>query len=561
MSLSFVDPVFLREGGASAFGKQIQRLMGLIGFGDVVDIDGPGDRGGDVIGRLQGIDWVVQCKWHKRASKSTDEDAVNEVHNAMQYYGADRGVAVTNTAFTRQAKDRAAALRRFGVTIDLWDGQTLQLLYRRVPARIKPFTLHPYQEKAVIKAWTALLDDEQALVYLATGLGKTVVAGRLVTQLIERKPHAKILVVAHTGDLVEQLERAMWRDIPKNVPTRVVSGEFKPDDLSGITFAVLPTATSYVRSGFVPDAVIVDEAHHVGESGDYAEILSRLDKVPRLGVTATPWRGDQYDIENIFGPAVVKVSISEGMRLGYLAAVHYRLFDDNVDWDFVRANSAHGYSIKDLNKRLFIPERDEAIRDRLLQVWQNTPSPRGIVFCQTIPHAEKMAEYLRGVPGWEKTRAIHGQMGKMERRDALLRFRNGEIPILTSVDLLNEGVDVPDVNILAFARVTHSRRIFVQQLGRGLRLREGKEAVEVLDFVSDIRRLAELYDLREQIREDEVEQVSVPRNQIEFTDSNVESLLQQWIKDVGDLAGSDDSVRLRLPTDYDADFPAADGGY
>jgi superfamily II DNA or RNA helicase len=137
-----------------------------------------------------------------------------------------------------------------------------------------------------------------------------------------------------------------------------------------------------------------------------------------------------------------------------------------------------------------------------------------------------MSAVLGRVPGWENTASLHGELKARERRERLLKFRSGDIPILTSVDILNEGVDIPDVNILCFVRVTHSRRIFVQQLGRGLRLRKGKTYVEVLDFVSDIRRLAELHDLREQVSE---------------------GLLEQWIADVGDLGGADESVRLEFP--------------
>jgi superfamily II DNA or RNA helicase len=223
------------------------------------------------------------------------------------------------------------------------------------------------------------------------------------------------------------------------------------------------------------------------------------------------------------------------------------VFADNIDWDFVRGASEHGYTIKDLNKRLFIPERDDAVKARLEKVWDQTTNPRAIIFCQTIEHAERMRDLIALRPGWERAATLHANLKSRDRRERLLRFRSGEVPILAAVDILNEGVDVPDVNILCFARVTHSRRIFVQQLGRGLRLRKGKTHVEVLDFVSDIRRLAEVYDMREQVSEDEIELVSVGRNQFVFEDLHVRDLVEQWMADVGDLGGADDSVRLEFP--------------
>lgn len=546
MSDGFLDPPLLEAGGPHNFTRQIQRLLPLLGFDDVVNIDGAEDMGGDVIGRLKGADWVFQAKW-KMKGGTVSESAVDEVVNAMRAYGIDRGVVVTNGQFTRGARERVATMMRANVQVSLWDINQLATLFAAAATMAKQFTLHEYQQRAVSSVWAGLEDERRALVYLATGLGKTVVAGRVVTKFLKRSPQARVLVIAHTSDLVEQLERSMWRDIPKNVPTRMVSGQSKPDDLPGVTFAVLPTAADYVSKGFKPDLLIVDEAHHVGETGHYAEIFRRLPDVPRLGVTATPWRGDQFDIESVFGEPVVTVPISEGMRLGYLAGVHYRLFSDNIDWDFVHDASEHDYSIKDLNKRLFIPERDEAIRDHLLGVWDQVVNPRAIVFCQTIPHAEAMAEMLSRVPGWGSTQAVHGGLKKRERRARILDFRAGTSPILTSVDLLNEGVDVPDVNILVFARVTHSRRIFVQQLGRGLRLADDKEVVEVLDFISDVRRLAEVQELSEQVGADDLEQVSVPRNSFEFTDNKVQDLLQQWIRDVGDLGAAEDTVRLEFP--------------
>jgi superfamily II DNA or RNA helicase len=130
-----------------------------------------------------------------------------------------------------------------------------------------------------------------------------------------------------------------------------------------------------------------------------------------------------------------------------------------------------------------------------------------------------------------------------------MRFRNGETPIVTAVDILNEGVDIPDVNILCFARVTHSRRIFVQQLGRGLRLRAGKSHVEVLDFVSDVRRVAAILNLSSQIAADEIETLRLAERgtTFEFSDQRAEALMREWIKDAASLETALDEARLQFP--------------
>ncbi len=134
-----------------------------------------------------------------------------------------------------------------------------------------------------------------------------------------------------------------------------------------------------------------------------------------------------------------------------------------------------------------------------------------------------------------------------ERQLRLIDFRAGRVPLLTAVDILNEGVDVPDVNIIAFARVTHSRRIFVQQLGRGLRLREGKDTVVALDFVSDLRRVAALLELRRNLGGVEVEVLpEVPQPSISFSDVKAEALFEEWIKDAADLETSNQEARLQF---------------
>ncbi len=242
MTVSFLDPTFLVEEGPKGFTRQLERLLTLIAFTDVVNVDGPGDKGADVIGRLKGEDWVFQAKWKK--SGNVDFDAVDEAHSAMRHYHIHRGVVVTNRHFTQKAKDRARALSEVGINVTLWDGDSLSTIYERAPERVKPFDLHKYQDRAVEASWAALTESGEALVYLATGLGKTVIAGRVLRMFLLANPEAQVLVTAHMIDLVEQLERAMWRDIPKNVPTRLLHGSSKPNSLPGVTFGVAQSSRS-----------------------------------------------------------------------------------------------------------------------------------------------------------------------------------------------------------------------------------------------------------------------------------------------------------------------------
>lgn len=134
-----------------------------------------------------------------------------------------------------------------------------------------------------------------------------------------------------------------------------------------------------------------------------------------------------------------------------------------------------------------------------------------------------------------------------ERKANLAKFRLGDVPLLVAVDVLNEGVDVPDVNIVCFARVTHSRKIFVQQLGRGLRLSQGKSHVTVLDFVSDLRRVKAVLDLKTVVGASR-ESIYLPSSHtIEFQDSGAEDLFREWLKDVASLETAAEEAALNFP--------------
>jgi superfamily II DNA or RNA helicase len=545
--MQFLDAASLLDSGPLQFPRRIERLLWHLGFSDVSNIDGSGDEGGDILALHKGETWVVQCKWKRRGAVGAD--AVDEVARARDHYRAHRAVVVTNTRFSPDARQRVVNLARLGPGILLWGGTDLTTSFDRVPPRFGRVTPRPYQAEA-LQALTADLNASgRALLVLATGLGKTVVGGEVIAAHLRRAPQDQVLVVAHAKDLVQQLERALWRHLPKDVPTRLLTGDTRPDDLSGLTCATVGSALSAARFGYRPELVMIDEAHHVGEEGQYDELLELLSSARHLGVTATPWRGDKHDITHQLGAPSFSLGIEEGMRRGYLAQVDYRLFVDDIDWDIVREASDHSYGLAELNAKLFLPQRDEAIRDELATAWASTANPRAIVFCRTIEHAERLADMLRRTPLWSGALAIHAGLAKRERQNRLLAFRAGEVPILTAVDILNEGVDVPDVNILCFARVTHSRRIFVQQLGRGLRLREGKERVTVLDFVSDLRRIAAALKLKRALDGDgEIETLrKITPSSIDFSDQKVATLMDEWIKDAASLETAYDEHRLQFP--------------
>jgi superfamily II DNA or RNA helicase len=550
----FLAPESLLRGGPKGLNLATERALWHLGFTDVRIIDGANDHGADILAVRGREEWVFQCKFSSRGP--VDRTGVDDAERARARYRADHAVVVTNSQLTGTAESRRKALASIGINIDVWTGATLTQIFQQMPDRIPTeYRLRDYQEEAASRLVSDLDRTGRALLVLATGLGKTVVGGEVIRQHLVSRPGAKVLVVAHMKELVQQLEKALWRHLDKSVPTQLLTSDTSPESFDGVTVGTVESVLNLVRTGWRPSLIMVDETHHVGESGTFAELLDLCADSQQFGVTATPWRGDKFDITTRFGPPSYQLGIAEGMAQGYLARVDYRMFVDNLDWDFVRSISEHGYSIKELNRALFLPQRDEEIVDHFRAAWRGISDPRAIVFCQTIEHAERIATLLAGADeSWRKATFLHSGLGRQQRQVMLNAFRLGRVPIITCVDVFNEGVDVPDVNLIAFLRVTHSRRIFVQQLGRGLRIREGKDALRVLDFVTDIRRVAAGLDLKRSIAgfvDAPAEELALPlssASQITFSDETAGSLLDYWIRDAADLETAADEVRLQFPS-------------
>lgn len=551
---AFLSEAHLLRAGPRGLSHATERALWHLGFTDVRLIDGANDEGADILAVRDHEQWVLQCKYSSRGP--IDRAGVDDAERARARYGADRAVVVTNTSLNSTAEARRKSLAGIGIKIDAWSGATLSSIFDQMPQRVpSTYALRPYQQEAADRIEESLARNGRALLVLATGLGKTVVGGEVIRRHLTKNPGARVLVVAHVNELVEQLEKALWRHLEKDVPTQVLHGRSKPDTYEGVTVATIDSVLGLARTGWRPSLIMIDETHHVGESGMFAQLLDICSDARQFGVTATPWRGDKFDITARFGQPSFTLGIAEGMSAGYLAKVDYRMFVDNLDWEFVRDISEHGYSIKELNKALFLPQRDEEIVDQFREAWRGINDPRAILFCQTIEHAERMATLLQGADqSWRRAAYLHSGLSRQKRQILLNAFRLGRVPIITCVDVFNEGVDVPDVNLIAFLRVTHSRRIFVQQLGRGLRLREGKDSLKVLDFVTDVRRVAAGLDLKRSLaamRGGDIEELSLPLaggSHINFNDETAGSLLDYWIQDAADLETSADEVRLQFPT-------------
>ena len=544
----------ISQGPWQALERAIQRFLIHAGFDDVRLVGGSGDGGADVVANLNQQIWVIQSKFRTR-NRTVGPEAVDEVVTAIGRYGAEIAVVATNASVSKDALQRAKRLEMdIGTRILLWDGEFLLKRFRQLeryaPRRDEP---RPYQEQAIASINDKIMyGGHRGLLLMATGLGKTRVAAGVIEQWVSDRPGDEILLIAPSLALVPQLEASLWPSLTKSVATHVLTGSEKPSFASGVTVATVQSmlnrgAEDRERFGLV----VVDEAHHAPADG-YRQLLSQL--APRfvLGMTATPWRGDERRLEDIFGDPTFTVSIVEGMQLGYLATVDYRMMVDTIDWDWVKKNLYSTMSIKELNRRLFIPERDEALVTKIRQHLDCVNDPRAVVFCRSIDHAESIAKRLNA-EGFA-VHAIHSGLDRFVTTKVLRDFRAGDVPIIVTVDMLNEGIDIPDVNLIVFLRVTHSRRIFVQQLGRGLRLGPEKSIVRVLDFVSDVRRIAAAKGLNREggsmaARTREGQILRYPDGQIvNFEGDEALDFFDEYLGDIAELEEGSDVSQLKFPT-------------
>jgi superfamily II DNA or RNA helicase len=527
-----------------AFERDVARLMIANGFDDVRLVGGSGDHGGDVLGTKNGELWTVQCKHTTKSGPP--KEAVGEVVEAARFYGAARMVVAVSRAPGIGFYDEIKRYSRQGLKVEIATPEVLLGLMAGSPEYpLARKDLYDYQRHAAELLREALTDTGRGQIVLATGLGKTVVVAEVVADLFRDGlvDNGRALILAHTRELVEQLHRAFWYQLPKWVRTEHFAAGEEPKLWEGIIFATVQTVAS--RIDVIPPVglLVIDEAHHIGASM-FQEVIDGLRPRMLAGATATPWRGDDFDIDSTLGPPVVQYGIADGLKRGFLSQVDYRLCADNIDWNIVQGLSRHKYSLSHLNRCLIIPTRDEQAARIIRSTFDKEQRHTGIVFCTSIIHAEAMAGMLRQYNF--RAEAISGEMEPRARELLMTRFRSGELDLMTSVDLFNEGVDVPDVDTVIFMRATHSRRIFVQQLGRGLRLSKQKTKVVVLDFVTDLRRVAEVIELDKAARGD-IEQLGLGSQLIEFRDASAGDFMHEWMLDQASLILREGDPDLELP--------------
>lgn len=353
-------------------------------------------------------------------------------------------------------------------------------------------TAKPYQAEMLeqLDAERVLHDRHRNLIVAATGTGKTVIAA-LDYRRLAREVHnrdLKLLFVAHRKEILQQARR-MYQEVLTDATfgELLVDGN-EPNHWRHV-FASVQSLTANRLSRITPehfDVVVIDEFHHA-EAASYRRVLEHVRPIELLGLTATPERGDGVDVRDFFGGRVAaELRLWDALEQNLLCPFHYFGVHDGTDLEALQWTRG-GYDLAELsNVYTGNDARTRIVLDQLRDKVVDIGAIRALGFCVSVEHARYMAERFvaAGIPA----RAVWGETVATERRDALAALRNREINVLFAVDLFNEGLDIPEVDTVLFLRPTESATVFLQQLGRGLRLTRGKSVLTALDFVGHQRK-------------------------------------------------------------------------
>jgi superfamily II DNA or RNA helicase/HKD family nuclease len=352
----------------------------------------------------------------------------------------------------------------------------------------------PYQREIleVLEVERRRHDRWHNLVVAPTGTGKTVVAAldyqRLGAQHAALPERPTLLFVAHRKELLEQSQRT-FREVLQDAAfgELLVAGR-QPREWRHV-FASIQSLTAAGIEQLDPrrfDEVIVDEFHHA-EAATYRRLLDHLDPTVLLGLTATPERTDGLDVKRWFdGRFAFEMRLWDALDQRLLSPFQYFGVADDTDLTAVTWRGG-GYVTAELSN-VFTGD-DARVAKVLRTVRELIAEPermRALGFCVSVEHAEFMARRFR--EAGLAADAVTGETATVERERSLLRLKAGELQVLFTVDLFNEGVDVPEIDTVLFLRPTESATVFLQQLGRGLRKARDKACLTVLDFVGNQHR-------------------------------------------------------------------------
>ena len=353
--------------------------------------------------------------------------------------------------------------------------------------------LRDYQIDICSRVREAFEKHRSVMMQMPTGTGKTVVLAEMVKRLRIKDEGLRILIVAHRIELIEQTGEHLER---YDIDYGVIAGGKKVKEIKPVMIASIQTLSSKLNAltaCLSPSFIIIDEAHHA-VAKTYRQLWDAWPEARFLGLTATPYRLSGEGFTDLFDVLVDSWTVKRFIAEGWLSAYDYYSIrpesDDQKLIDNLKKRGADGdFQMKEMHETLDVVPCIE----RLFESFERFAyDKKGIVYAIDIAHAEHIAEYFReqGV----NAVAISSKTPSSERQQLLARFKSdlvsypSHIQVLVSVDLFSEGFDCPDVEFIQLARPTLSLAKYLQMVGRGLRVHEGKECCTIIDNVGLYRR-------------------------------------------------------------------------
>ena len=434
-----------------------------------------------------GLEWTV------KVTESSDPAMLERMKTIFASYLTDEA------RFRRFDPARDEALLRESVAQARAGGRNARDAAQRgaVPLSVFGIELRPYPFQAAIleklEAARSLHSETRSLVVAATGTGKTMIAAFDYRRQCRKAGwRVRMLFVAHREEILQQALTAFRYVLNDMNFGELFTGKETPTAHEHVFLSVQTAASRRLADFYAPDHfeyVVIDEFHHA-EAKSYRALLDTLNPRLFLGLTATPWRGDGRDVLARFnGHITAELGLAEAIDRQLLVPFDYLMVTDPVALTALRWQRG-GYLAADL-ENAYLEGKNAAARDRVLldavrRYLPDLSDVRGLVFCAGRRHAAHIAKLFQeaGVPA----ELIDGTTDAATRRSAPERLRSGKVRFLCTVDVYNEGVDIPEVNTVLFLRPTASPTVFLQQLGRGLRKASEKIRLTVLDFVGAAKK-------------------------------------------------------------------------
>jgi superfamily II DNA or RNA helicase/HKD family nuclease len=399
---------------------------------------------------------------------------------------------------------------------ELYVTETTQLIPR--PAQV--LALYALQET---------MQDEynKALVVLATGLGKTYLAAFFAEQF------KRVLFVAHREEILNQAKTSFLHVHPTKTAGLYNAIE-KNKDADFVFASILTLSQKYHLEQFHPEAfdlIVIDEFHHAA-APSYERVIDFFKPKFLLGITATPERLDNKDVFSICdGNVAIRIHFIDAIQRNWLAPFHYYGVYDDTDYSHIRW-IGNGYDEEELSR---VQLREE-MAEKILQAWILRKQTRTIAFCSTVRQANFLSHYF--AQSGYRSIALSGTTPRIERRNARKQLESGKIDIIFTVDLFNEGVDIPTVDTLLFVRPTESIAVFTQQIGRGLRLAEGKSHCVIIDLIGNYRNADTKLSVFIPEPTDKFELKTVQTSLPELCSVNLETEIIDLVKEMAKKAAS-----------------------